>query len=134
MEIEAAIYSELKNNSGVSALVGTRIYPKKLPQNSTFPALIYQQVGGGSIYSHSGASALATPVWQVSCFASTFTGAKNLARKVREALQGFSGTLGGAGGVSTGGIFKRNEIDLYDDETQIYQTVLDFNMMHVESN
>lgn len=44
MSIEDAIYSRASGYAGLSALVVTRIYPDKLPQKPTYPAVTYQRV------------------------------------------------------------------------------------------
>ena len=41
MNIGKYIYSVLAADAGVSALVGTRIYPVMIPQTSAFPAIVY---------------------------------------------------------------------------------------------
>jgi hypothetical protein len=41
MTPEVAVRTRLVNDPAVSALVGTRIYPDRLPQSTTFPAVVY---------------------------------------------------------------------------------------------
>ncbi len=41
MKVGQYIYSKLTATAGVTALVSTRIYPIFLPQNATYPAIIY---------------------------------------------------------------------------------------------
>ena len=40
MQIGKSIYNILANDSDVSALVGTRIFPNVAPQTTTFPFII----------------------------------------------------------------------------------------------
>lgn len=42
--IETALYDILRNDAGVSALVGTRVYLGRLPDNTTFPAVSFQRI------------------------------------------------------------------------------------------
>lgn len=44
MSIQEDIYTQLSSDSNVTVEVSTRIYPLWLPQDSTLPAVTYQQV------------------------------------------------------------------------------------------
>ena len=44
MTVEGAIVSRLKADSAVSAIVGSRVYRLKLPQQPTLPAIRLQRV------------------------------------------------------------------------------------------
>ena len=66
MAIEAALYSLLTGNAGVSALLSTRIYPERHPAEApTLPAAAYQVISTERDYHHSGQSAIATPRIQI---------------------------------------------------------------------
>ena len=41
MKVGRYIYSKLTADSGVSALVATRVYPVLMPQNAAYPAIVY---------------------------------------------------------------------------------------------
>jgi hypothetical protein len=43
-DVELAIITALKADTGVAAIVGTRVYRKKLPANPTFPAIAVSKV------------------------------------------------------------------------------------------
>lgn len=94
MTIEAGIYAHLITNSGVAALVATRIYPLLVPQDATLPALAYQRISGPRDHSHSGPSGLVFARMQLTYVAASYDGAKSLGEAVRAALDGFSGTMG----------------------------------------
>lgn len=40
----AAVYRILQNDTSVTALVGTNIFPNSLPQNRAYPAIVYSQL------------------------------------------------------------------------------------------
>lgn len=42
MSVETNVYSTLTGDAGVSALVGTRVYPNQLPPDVTLPAIAYR--------------------------------------------------------------------------------------------
>lgn len=41
MKIGRYLYAKLSANAGVTALVGTRIYPVFVPQNAAYPCIVY---------------------------------------------------------------------------------------------
>lgn len=46
MTWEADLVAHLRADSGIAAVVGDRIYPVVLPQNSAKPAITYQEITG----------------------------------------------------------------------------------------
>lgn len=131
--IEEALYSQLTGNAGVTAIAGTRVYPAMLPQNVTLPAISYVRVDTVSVQSHSGNSGLARARFQISAWASTFTVARNLAEKIRLALESFRGSFGGT--VAVGGILfiDHSTFVEVDGDQRIHQHALDFAIWHEEA-
>lgn len=125
MTIESALYNELTNkNSGVKALISTRMYPESAPQDVTLPYLVYQRISTPPNYTHDGDSTLQFPRFQIMGVASTASGARALAVAVRAALSGKTGSLGD-GSVSVQGIFIANETSNFDDDTEYYEFMMD---------
>lgn len=140
MRIEAALYAELTGNAGVKALVSTRVYPLRAPQDATLPYLIYQKISNARDYSHDGATLLVHPRFQFKAVSTTFDGSRALFHAVRAVLSGYSGTMGGVGGVSVNGGFLENEYDQverglvsYEPELGAYVTYFDFFFRHQEA-
>jgi hypothetical protein len=71
--------------------VCSRTYPIVLPQDPTYPNVVYQKITGGRGQAMDGPSGLASPLFQISIYASTFSEAKELAEDVRQLLDGYSG-------------------------------------------
>lgn len=95
MTIESALYTHLTNDSNVTELVGTRIYPLVVPQDADLPAIAYQRISGPRTHTHDGAT---NPAWarlQLTMVATRYSGAKALAEVVRQSLDGLAGSLGG---------------------------------------
>lgn len=134
MLLEEAIRAHLVANGGVSALIGTRLYPLVLPQDPTYPAIVLTRVSGVREHSHDGPSLLSTSRLQLDCIAPTAAAAKNVADKVRLALDGFRGTMGGAGGVEVNGAWLEDERDGYDDELRVYSASVDYMVLHNEAS
>ena len=140
MRIEAALYTLLSGDSGVSALVSTRIFPHQAPQGGALPFLVYQRISTPRDYSQSGPSLLVWPRFQITAVAATFDGARALAHALRAALSGYSGTMGGGGGVSVGATFLENEADGYEPrlmsfepDLSVYTSRQDYIIWHQEA-
>lgn len=129
MSIESAFRTLLANDAAVAALVSARIYPRKLPQNPTLPALTYFRVSTLSEFSHDG-PALEGPLFQVSVWSKSAEQAQQLALAVKRAANGFRGFVGG---VEIGGTFLRNHFELYEDTTEIYHHPLDFRVWFADA-
>lgn len=109
--------------------VSSRIYPMRLPQGVTLPAITYLKVSGVRKHSLTGPAGSASPRMQVSCWGATYGAAKNLASLVRIAIDGYRGTMGA---IEVGAILLLNEMDLIDPEPGFYQVILDFEVIHRE--
>lgn len=90
--LEEAIYYILTEDSGVSALIGTRVYPLVIPQNATLPTVVYQEISSVLTHQMRPMIGLTRARYQFWCWAATYTGADALAEAVRLALDGYSGT------------------------------------------
>lgn len=119
-QLEKRIYAVLTGYTGVSALVGTRVYPLVLPQKCTFPAISYLRVSGGQQMNLSGYSRLEAPRIQVDAWAESYGQAKDLAAAIRAAL--LSATD-----------FKVSDIsdrDLFEDSSALFRVSTDFTVWH----
>lgn len=136
MTIEEAIFHLVSNDAGVTALLGSgtacRVYPKKLPQTPTLPAVVYHRIDTPREHSQQGASELAHPRFQFDCWAETRSGAKAVADAVRLALDGFQGSMGSAPGIDVSGAFAEDESDEYDDDVKQFMSRLDVIVWHEE--
>lgn len=123
--IETSLKTKLLAASGVTAIIGTRLHPLKLPQSPTLPALTYQRIGGPHTHAMGEASGLAYPIIQLTSWAETYAEAKTLAAAVQAALDGQS--------CGTGGVAElQNDIDLVDPETGWYYVAADYQIAHQE--
>lgn len=91
-DIGSAVRAVLAGDANVSATVSTRIYPDRLPQNVTYPAITYENNGGYSHEHMTGISGLAETYITVYCWAKTRIEATALAEYVRLALTQYKGT------------------------------------------
>lgn len=129
MTIEQALFNRLSTFAGLMALIDTRVFPVRLPQGVILPAATYSRVSGPVIRTMQG-GANPNPVFQVDCWAETYLAAKSVAGQVRDALDGFTGTLGGDSGVSVQCIYVTGEHDEYEGPPELYRTILEVEIWH----
>lgn len=81
--------------ASIAALVGVRIWPNAPRQAATLPFIVLKEFSAASHSELSGASVgTAVTRFEVSCYAATKAGAKQLAELVRLAIQGYRGDMG----------------------------------------
>lgn len=89
MSAETQLYSTMTAAAGVTALVGQRVYPDVIPQESDLPAIAYQRTGTEFQNTIHGGSPLGqTTTLEIMCVAETRHGANGLAQAVVAALAG----------------------------------------------
>jgi len=124
------IESELRTRLIAAATsAASRIYPQKLPQDPTYPALTFQRVSGARVGNLAGAAGRAKPRITFSCWAQTYVAAQALAAEVRASLNGFKGTLT----TISADIALENEIDDFDDVVNVHRVIQDYFVAHVET-
>jgi len=133
MNIEEALYLHLIAEAGVSALVGTRIYPNVAPQEIAKPNLAYQRISATREMYHAGPAGLAEARFQFTCTAGTYRSAKAVINALRQALDGYSGMMGGADGVEVEGAFVETDFDGYNQESSDQVIRLDVMILHQET-
>jgi len=86
--IEEQIVARLRAWPGLSALVGTRIYPAAAaPQNVQTPYIVYERRDSERVSTFAGDAGLVDLSFMLECFDVTRTGANAVRREVRLALQ-----------------------------------------------
>jgi|LakMenEpi03Aug12_release.lakeMendotaPanAssembly.Ray.scaffolds.fasta_scaffold669702_2 hypothetical protein len=107
--IETSIFNALK------ALVSNRCYPLQMPENPTYPAIVYSRIAGTPFNVLDTSASIDQVRMQVDCYALTYDGAKTLSDSVRGAMESaaFKGTL-------------QFDTDLYESEVKVYRVVMDF--------
>jgi len=90
--MERAIFDILTNDGPVST-VTTEISPNEIPQESGFPAITFQRISNAPEDTKDGPSTLDVIMLDVDIWADVYTDGKDLADKVRTALDRKSGTF-----------------------------------------
>ena len=123
MSVATLLRAGLAEDSGIAAIVSTRIYPLLLPQTPTLEAITYQRI---SSTGQNGTSERKESRWQINCWAATYGETVALAAAVKSFVEEWHDVS------ETPGIdFARvvNELDDYDDVADVYRSILDI-MLH----
>lgn len=115
-------------NAGTSA--GSNIFPNRLPQKVSLPAVRYFRVSNPLEYTHSGVSKLKNPRFQLECFASRYLEAYQLAEQVVGALSGYRGSMGSHNVEAT--FADDAGKDDHDPETGRHRVIVDVIIYHKE--
>lgn len=93
--IEKGLFAYLSNESDITDIVSTRIYPMIVPQGTAYPAITYDLTANTPEMTNDGESGLTEANFVLKCWAATYAEAKNLAETLRLNLNGFGkGTMG----------------------------------------
>lgn len=119
-QLEPKIFTALTGDTGVSAIVGSRVYPVVIPQKAALPCVTYLRVSGPQEMSLSGHSGLESVRVQVDAWAESYETAKSLASAIQSALLG----------ASTFAVTSASDRDLFEDETGVFRVSTDFHVKH----
>jgi len=112
MSIEQTLYTTLTNDAGVSALIGTKVYPSLAPESVSNPVISYNLVSGVPISTIPGTGNAVRKRIQINCHADTYAEAKALAAAVIAALEGDG--------------YQEMEYDIYDPTSQVHTVIVDW--------
>lgn len=131
MSIDSAIYTRLSGFAGLSALVGTRIYPPPLPQITTYPAVSYLQISAVRDYVMGNQSGLVHARFEINSWATTTITARSVAEQVRLALSNYHGTSDSV--VINWTEMVSPETVFYEDETKLHGISQDYIVTYSET-
>lgn len=129
MTIDEALVAFFASQSGVTALIGTRLYPMVAPQNPTYPHAIYQRISSVRTGSLAGDSGLVDPRFQISAKAQSYAAARNTCIALRDAISGYQGLMGA---LPVSASVAESENDLYYDDIGVFQSSFDVFLTHQE--
>lgn len=115
--IGKAIYSILTNNAEFAAIAGDRVYPLRIAQSATLPAVAYQKISNTPTQCKEGDTGVDRFRVQINIYAEKYPQQEALGGIIRTALNNFSGTVSGEKITS---IIYETETDLHDDAADIF--------------
>ncbi len=126
IDTNAVIKAYLAEDSGLSAIVGTRIYCPRLPENAPIPALAFFSRGGTN---NPHIPLIPEPSVQFDCWGSTPIVARSVYRALYDCLQGLQNatvTIGSTTYYIMSAIEEVHGQDIQPEEYQEYHRVLTF--------
>jgi len=115
--IQTDVFKTLSEDTAVSAIVSTRIYPIRLPPGAAVPAVVYTVSDITPVKSLDGESGLDNGNVEIICWAKDYKSAQLLAEVVRAAF------------VADGqGVMIETMHDTEDEETRNYGVVMNINI------
>jgi len=130
MRIEEALVTYLTAHTGVKNIIGKRLYAFHAPANVTFPFITYQRVSTERFLSHDEpVNDLATIRVQFDIFATTYAGALALLDELRDAMQGYQGTMSS---MVVQAVLPALEQHLDMPDMDYYRVTIDYRISHTE--
>lgn len=126
MSLETELKSYLRSYAGLVALISTRTYLNKAPQQVIAPYCVFRKAGNERMYSHQGFSSLSKAQIEVNCYAETYLQAKAVADQVTAVMEAWPDANS-----SVQSAFQTDEQDLtFEDSTELHHILLDFAVMY----
>lgn len=92
---EAFLYARLTSQTSVSSLIGSRVFPVIAPTGTQLPLVIYSRTNVERPQSLSGNVGNPVVTLQLTTYGTSYTSVKSIARAVRLAVDGWTGTTAG---------------------------------------
>jgi len=89
---EAFLFQRLTSQTAVSQFIGSRVYPLIAPQGTPLPLVVYQRTGVERPQSLAGNVGNPVVTLQLTTYGTSYTSVKTIARAVRIAIDGWTGT------------------------------------------
>ncbi|WP_289107034.1 DUF3168 domain-containing protein [uncultured Bilophila sp.] len=124
VDFEIVLLRTLREDAGLSALVGNKVFALVIPQGTKLPCITFQRIGGMPANTLSGHSGLEEIDLQIDVWARDYDEAKAIAKAVRAAMP------------SSGPRFSAHLIedqDLYEDGTNYFRVSMEFKVWFLET-
>lgn len=129
MHLEEAIFQKLSTNLNISNIVGSKIYHIRLPDNPVFPCISYNRISTTRELTLTDTVSMANALVDVHAWSESDLECRNLSLQIVSALNGFRGAVTS---LYIERIIQLNEIDMYEDDTEIFHTVNTFRILYQE--
>lgn len=128
MSITGHIYNRLSAYTGLTALVGLRIYPVVAPDSPEYPLVTYTLIAPNKAMSGNGTTGNGTNAsYQFSAWGSTYTSARAVAAQLVAALEDYSGT---SDSTTIQHSFYDSENESFEPTTKKYAVMIDFQIWY----
>ena len=124
VDFEIVLLRTLREDAGLSALVGSKVFALVIPQGTKLPCITFQRIGGMPANTLSGYSGLEEIDLQIDVWARDYDEAKAVAKAMRAAMP------------PSGPQFSAHLIedqDLYEDGTNYFRVSMEFKVWFLET-
>ena len=124
VDFDIVLLRTLREDAGLSALVGNKVFALVIPQGTKLPCITFQRIGGMPANTLSGHSGLEEIDLQIDVWARDYDEAKAIAKAVRAAMP------------PSGPRFSAHLIedqDLYEDGTNYFRVNMEFKVWFLET-
>ena len=124
VDFEIVLLRTLREDAGLSALVGSKVFALVIPQGTKLPCITFQRIGGMPANTLSGHSGLEEIDLQIDVWARDYDEAKAIAKAVRSAMP------------PSGPRFSAHLIedqDLYEDGTNYFRVSMEYKVWFLET-
>ena len=137
MTLREAVYNTLVAVTNITDITSTRIHWKVMPQDTDYPAIVFETVPTieGRIHLMTADSALVMETLRVTVWGEeqNLLNMELVAGYIKTALSRFSGVMGGDGGVTINQIFlNTNQSAIYEAGVNAYNIPQDFTVWYQE--
>jgi hypothetical protein len=130
--IEPSFFTILVNLAGATfrnSDLSYRIYPARLEQGTTLPAMVYTIIDEPNEHSHTGSSNLRHPRIQLDVWAADYDAAMVLGEAVDTSLDGYKSVVGSN---RIDGILRQNDRPMYDEDSRTWRRSMDYIVTYAE--
>ena len=124
VDFETALLRTLREDAGLSALVGNKVFPPAIPAGNYLPCVTFQRLGGRPANTLAGPSGLEEIDLLIDAWARDYHEAKAVAKAVRAAMP--------ANGPRFGAHLIEDQ-DLYEDGTNYFRVSMEFKVWFLET-
>lgn len=133
-DIDKALPYYLTHQSGLTSIVSTRIFPMRIPQGETLPAIFFQDISTSFIQAHNEPSFLPRKRYQFTSVGGTVEDAEKASHALKLVLDGLHKTNIGVSPYTTEveAIIIKDERKTDDPETGLFWCQQDFLVIYKE--
>ena len=124
VDFEIVLLRTLREDAGLSALVGNKVFALVIPQGTKLPCITFQRIGGMPANTLSGHSGLEEIDLQIDVWARDYDEAKAIAKAVRAAMPPSGPRLSA---------HLIEDQDLYEDGTNYFRVNMEFKVWFLET-
>ena len=123
--IDIDLRAYLLANADIAAIVGAGVYAVRLPQNTKGNVLVYEVADGYPEAQIGSMETIARHAVTINVYSPSYPTMRQLSEHTVNLLNGMTGEMGATSVISAHVV---TALNTYDDELELYRTILNFNI------